>query len=74
MFAHLSKHCRRSCFEFLNETRWFTFPFRCHLVKFIFEKVNFISHSRSCFFKVLNVAEGVFKLFLRNKIPLRDAL
>jgi len=63
MFAHLSKYYRRSCFEFLNETFWFTFPFRCHLVKFIFEKVNFASLYK-IFSKVLNVAEGVFKLFL----------
>jgi len=63
MFAHLGKHYRRSCFEYLNETFWFTIPFRCHLVKFIFEKVNFASPFK-IFFKVLNVAEGVLKLFL----------
>ena len=51
MFAHLSKHYRRFCFEFLNETFRFTFPFRCHLVKFIFEKVNFASLSRKIFFQ-----------------------
>lgn len=70
MFAHLSKQYRRSCFEFLNETCWFTVHFRCHLVQFIFERLillrlpNLFPPPPS---KGLNAAEGVCKLYYETK-------